>query len=56
MQIEAKKPNSNESGSFNDASFSTADSNQASLNENLRTAESTESTSSNGSSKKQLRQ
>jgi hypothetical protein len=56
MQIEAKKANSNESGSFNDASFSTADSNQASLNENLRTAESTESTSSNGSSKKQLRQ
>jgi len=56
MQIEAKKASSNESGSFNDASFSTADSNQASLNENLRTAESTESTSSNGSSKKQLRQ
>jgi hypothetical protein len=55
-QIEAKKASSNESGAYKEASFSTADSNQASLNENLRTAESTESTSSNGSSKKQLRQ
>jgi hypothetical protein len=48
-QIEAKKASSNESGAFKDG---TADSNQASLNENLRT---TEANSLNSSSKKPMR-
>jgi hypothetical protein len=53
MQIEAKKASSNESGAFNEASYGIDDSNQAILNENFRTSEST---SSNSSSKKPMRQ
>jgi len=51
-QIEAKKASSNESGAFKEASYSTADSNQASLNEHLRT---NEANSLNSSSKKPMR-